>query len=507
MKWMRVGISQERMIQMRLSKLFKNAPTTNVTGLCFDSRKVKEGNVYFCLPGIMHDGHEFISQAVKNGAICIVHSKELTKDEMPQGAIYIRVDDVTDAMNQVARIFYSKPSDKMMMYGVTGTNGKSTITNIIKNIRNLKEPTGYIGTISIEYGNVHLQPDLTTPDALFLQEKLSDMVRHGMKACALEVSSHGLAQHRVDGIDFDVAIFTNLTYDHLDYHGTMESYFEAKSLLFSQRVKSDGISILNIDDAKYEDLKKLSQARVISYGIEKECDYRAININILADCTKFDLIYRGKTYPVTTNLVATYNVYNLLAAIAALNETDMDLEVILQACRRLSQIDGRMEQIKLGQPFHVIVDFAHTPDGIEKMLQFGRKIAKKHKVIVVFGSAGKRDVHKRKIFGQLADQYADYIVLTEDDPRDEDPAQIADQIKEGIEHTNQIYIQNRYEAIRQAIESANEGDVVLLLGKGDEPFIYREEGRAPYTGDNVIAKECIEKYSIYASELNKEQTK
>ncbi len=504
---MRVGISQERMIQMRLSKLFKNAPTTNVTGLCFDSRKVKEGNVYFCLPGIMHDGHEFISQAVKNGAICIVHSKELTKDEMPQGAIYIRVDDVTDAMNQVARIFYSKPSDKMMMYGVTGTNGKSTITNIIKNIRNLKEPTGYIGTISIEYGNVHLQPDLTTPDALFLQEKLSDMVRHGMKACALEVSSHGLAQHRVDGIDFDVAIFTNLTYDHLDYHGTMESYFEAKSLLFSQRVKSDGISILNIDDAKYEDLKKLSQARVISYGIEKECDYRAININILADCTKFDLIYRGKTYPVTTNLVATYNVYNLLAAIAALNETDMDLEVILQACRRLSQIDGRMEQIKLGQPFHVIVDFAHTPDGIEKMLQFGRKIAKKHKVIVVFGSAGKRDVHKRKIFGQLADQYADYIVLTEDDPRDEDPAQIADQIKEGIEHTNQIYIQNRYEAIRQAIESANEGDVVLLLGKGDEPFIYREEGRAPYTGDNVIAKECIEKYSIYASELNKEQTK
>lgn len=502
-----MDISQERMIQMRLSKLFKNAPTTNVTGLCFDSRKVKEGNVYFCLPGIMHDGHEFISQAVKNGAICIVHSKELTKDEMPQGAIYIRVDDVTDAMNQVARIFYSKPSDKMMMYGVTGTNGKSTITNIIKNIRNLKEPTGYIGTISIEYGNVHLQPDLTTPDALFLQEKLSDMVRHGMKACALEVSSHGLAQHRVDGIDFDVAIFTNLTYDHLDYHGTMESYFEAKSLLFSQRVKSDGISILNIDDAKYEDLKKLSQARVISYGIEKECDYRAININILADCTKFDLIYRGKTYPVTTNLVATYNVYNLLAAIAALNETDMDLEVILQACRRLSQIDGRMEQIKLGQPFHVIVDFAHTPDGIEKMLQFGRKIAKKHKVIVVFGSAGKRDVHKRKIFGQLADQYADYIVLTEDDPRDEDPAQIADQIKEGIEHTNQIYIQNRYEAIRQAIESANEGDVVLLLGKGDEPFIYREEGRAPYTGDNVIAKECIEKYSIYASELNKEQTK
>ena len=490
---------------MRLSKLFKNAPTTNVTGLCFDSRKVKEGNVYFCLPGIMHDGHEFIKQAVENGAICVVHSKELEKDGMIDGAIYIRVDNVTDAMNQVARIFYSKPSDKMLMYGVTGTNGKSTISNIIRNIRNLREPTGYIGTIAIEYGNIRLQPDLTTPDALFLQEKLSDMVCHGMKACALEVSSHGLAQHRVDGIDFDVAIFTNLTYDHLDYHGTMESYFEAKSLLFSQRVKPDGISILNVDDAKYEDLKKISQARVVTYGIEKECDYRAININILADCTKFDLIYRGKTYPVTTNLVATYNVYNLLAAIAALNETDMDLEVILQACRRLSQIDGRMEQIHLGQPFHVIVDFAHTPDGMEKMLQFGRKIAKEHKVIAVFGSAGKRDVHKRKVFGELADQYADYIVLTEDDPRDEDPAQIADQIKEGIQDTNHIFIQNRYEAIRQAIESASEGDVVLLLGKGDEPYIYREEGRAPYAGDNVIAKECIQKFSKYADQITSDE--
>lgn len=490
---------------MRLSKLFKNAPTTNVTGLCFDSRKVKEGNVYFCLPGIMHDGHEFISQAVENGAICVVYSKELTREQMPEGAIYIRVDNVTDAMNQVARIFYSKPSDKMLMYGVTGTNGKSTITNIIRNIRNLKEPCGYIGTIAIEYGNVRLQPDLTTPDALFLQEKLSEMVRHGMKACALEVSSHGLAQHRVDGIDFDVAIFTNLTYDHLDYHGTMESYFEAKSLLFSQRVKPDGIAILNIDDAKYEDLCKISQARVISYGIEKECDYRAININIYSDCTKFDLIYRGKTYPVTTNLVAMYNVYNLLAAIASLNETDMDLELILQACRKLDQIDGRMEQINLGQPFHVIVDFAHTPDGMEQMLQFGRKIAKNHKVISVFGSAGKRDVHKRKVFGELADKYADYIILTEDDPRDEDPAQIADQIKEGIKNTNQVFIQNRYEAIRQAIESADKGDVVLLLGKGDEPFIYREEGRAPYMGDNKIAKECILKYSKYASECTDTQ--
>lgn len=486
---------------MRLSKLFKNAPTTNVTGLCFDSRKVEPGNVYFCLPGMSHDGHEFIRQAVANGAICVVHSKELTKDQMPEGAIYIRVADVNDAMNKAARIFFSKPSDKMLMYGVTGTNGKSTISNIIRNIRNEMEPTGYIGTIAIEYGNVRLQPNLTTPDAIFLQEKLAEMVRHGMKACALEVSSHGLAQHRVDGINFDVAIFTNLTYDHLDYHGTMESYFEAKSLLFSERVKPTGKSILNIDDPVYERLKKLSQAPVITYGIDKECDYRAINVQILPNHSMFYLVYQGKTYPVETNLVATYNVYNLLAAIAALHQTGMDLEKIIAACRNLPQIDGRLEQIDMGQPFHVIVDFAHTPDGMEKMFQFGRKIAGNHKVISVFGSAGKRDVAKRKVFGELADKYCDYIILTEDDPRDENPEDIANQIKEGIHSTNQVFISDRYEAIRQAIESANDGDCVMLLGKGDEPFIYRENGRAPYKGDNVIAKECIKMYCRHVNDV------
>ncbi len=485
---------------MRLSKLFKNAPTTNVTGLCFDSRKVEDGNIYFCLPGIVHDGHEFIAQAVKNGAICIVHSKELTSEEMVRGAIYIRVDDVNAALNQCARNFYNRPSDKMLMFGVTGTNGKSTISNIIKNIESIQQPCGYIGTISISYGNVKNAPDLTTPDAVLLHKTLADMVSHGMKACALEVSSHGLNQHRVDGVNFDVAIFTNFTYDHLDYHGTMESYFEAKSLLFKERVKEDGVSILNIDDPTFDKLKDITRSRYVSYGLKKECDYRAVNVKNASDHSTFDLIYEGNTYPVVTDLVAEYNIYNLLASIAALHETGMDLNVILPACKDLPQIEGRLEQINLGQPFHVIVDFAHTPDGMEKVMQFGRSIAgTDHKVISVFGSAGKRDVAKRKVFGELADQYCDYIVITEDDPRDEEPRDIAEQIKSGIKDTSYIFIPDRYEAIRQAIESAREGDVVLLLGKGDEPYMYREFGRAPYKGDNKIAEECIKNYSIIST--------
>ena len=216
---------------MRLSKLFKNSPTTDIRGLCNDSRKVKKGDMYFCMPGVSFDGHDFIDQAIENGAICIVYSNDIAQEDMKEGVIYIKVQDVTDAINQCARIFYGKPSDKMMMYRVTGTNGKSTITNIIKHIRSLQEPCGYIGTISIEYGNVKELPNLTTPDSIFLNEKLSDMVNAGMKSCALEVSSHGLAQHRVDAINFDVAIFSNFTHDHLDFHGTMESYFEATILL------------------------------------------------------------------------------------------------------------------------------------------------------------------------------------------------------------------------------------------------------------------------------------
>ena len=475
---------------MRLSKLFKNAPTVNITGLCFDSRKVKKGNVYFCLPGLTFDGHDFIDQAIDKGAICIVHSKILEKTDA--NVIYIQVENVVEALNVCARIFYGRPTDKMVMYGVTGTNGKSTITNIIQAILNPVRPCGYIGTIAIRYGNVNLAPDLTTPDVLFLHSKLADMVRCGMKACALEVSSHGLAQHRVDAISFDVAIFTNFTYDHLDFHGTFENYFEAKSLLFKERVKEDGVSILNIDDEKYEDLKSVSKARTVSYGIKNKADYFAKDLKLTSHESRFTLVYNQNEYKVVTNLVALYNVYNLLAAIAALHETGMPLDQIIAACDSIPQIEGRMEQIDCGQDFHVIVDFAHTPDGMEKMMKFGRDIAKENNLISVFGSAGKRDVAKRKVFGEIAEKYCDYIILTEDDPRDESSEDIARQIKEGIQTKTNIFIPDRYEAIRQAVQYAKSGGVTLLLGVGDEVFMYHENGRVPWIGDNKAAKECIE---------------
>lgn len=472
--------------------MFKDVPTINIEGLSFDSRKVRPGDMYFCLPGLTSDGHDYVDQAIEKGARAIVHSKPI--DTSSPGVVYICVDDTLDAMNQAAKIYYNRPSDRMRMFGVTGTNGKSTVANIIRHFEEPQTPCGYIGTIAISYGDKTLSPDLTTPDALTLQRILRDMADVGMKACAMEVSSHGLAQKRVKGIDFDVAIFTNFTYDHLDFHGTMDRYFEAKSLLFSKRVKTDGVSILNADDPKFGDLAALSSARVVSYAIDNGADYRAINVKLDSHSSSFDLVFGSKVYPVQTNLVGEFNIYNLLAAIAAVHQSDdtQSLEEIIAKAKTIPQVAGRMEQINEGQNFNVIVDFAHTPDGMEKMFQFGSAIKRPGgSLIAVFGSAGKRDKPKRKVFGELAQKYCGMVYLTEDDPRDEDPKDIAAEIRTGMKDVPNVFVNDRYEAIRQAIEAANAGDTVLILGKGDEPYMYHEEGRVPWIGDNVAARECL----------------
>ena len=479
---------------MKLSQMFDNAPDIEIGGLCIDSRKVKKNDMYFCMEGMVHDGHEFIDEVIDKGAVCIVHTKPV--ENTRKGVAYIKVENVNNTLNILASKFYGYPSRKLKVFGVTGTNGKSTITSIIKDVYSHFEPCGYIGTISISYGDVVLPPSLTTPDAILIHKTLKDMLDAKMKAVALEVSSHGLELGRVQSVDFDVAIFSNLTYDHLDFHGTIENYFEAKKKLFTN-LKPDGVAVLNMDDAYFERLKEACSARVVTYGIEKDADYRGSEIQIGTDGSSFILYHDGKEYPVRTNLVAMYNISNLLAAIAAMAESGIPLEEILPYVNSLTQVDGRMERIDEGQLFNVIVDFAHTPDGLEKVFEYAKSITEEgHAIISVFGSAGKRDTKKRKVFGEIADRYCESIILTEDDPRDEDPRDIANEIKSGIEHTNNIFIEDRYAAIRQAIESANVGDTVLILGKGDEVFMYREFGRKPWMGDNHVARHCIRKYCL-----------
>lgn len=477
---------------MKLSALFDNAPQLEIENLMVDSRDALPNSIFFCIKGMMHDGHRYVSAAIKNGAVCVVHSEDIKRNNI--SVVYIKVKDVTAALNQVAACFYGYPSRRLKVYGVTGTNGKSSIACMIHNLSRGLQPCGYIGTISIEYGDVKLAPMLTTPDIVPLQKILHDMAEAGMEACALEISSIGLEQHRTDAVDVDVAIFTNLTHDHLDYHGTMENYFAAKKRLFDS-LKPQGIAIYNADDPFGRQIVSSTPARIISYGILEKTDYQAKDVQLSADRTAFTLVCEKGEYRVETNLVAMFNLYNLLAVIAALHESGFAMEDILRQLNTIPQIEGRMERIEEGQPFNIIVDFAHTPDGLEQIFKYAAAITPKEKrIISVFGSAGKRDTKKRPIFGQLADKYCDLIILTEDDPRDEDPVEIAEEIAEGIHKTNRIIIESRYDAIRQAVEVANVGDTILILGKGDETFIYREFGREPWLSDPAAVRDVLHRY-------------
>lgn len=488
---------------MKLNELFDNVKDIEIDNLMADSRKKRKNSMFFCVKGMMFDGHNFVEQAIENGAIVIVHSDDISHKH--KDITYIKVKDVLKVYNQVADYFYGQPSKKLLMYGVTGTNGKTSIATMIKQLLADKAPCGYIGTIGIEYGNVRLDPTLTTPEIDLLQSTLQEMCEANMKACALEVSSIGIEQHRVDGIDFDVAIFTNLTHDHLDYHGTMENYFNAKKKFFDN-LKSTAIAITNIDDEHGAKMVEDTKARVVTVGINQRADYQAISLQIKKDGIVFTLRCYGIEYRIQTNLVAMFNIYNLLEVIAALHETGMEMEEIIAKVNHIDQIKGRMERIDEGQPFNVVVDFAHTPDGIAQVCEYAAKITpKENRIIAVFGSAGKRDIKKRPIFGEIADNYCDMIILTEDDPRDEEVIDIANQIAQGIKKTNYIIIEDRYDAIRQAIEMVNMNDTILILGKGDEDFIYRDYGKEKYMGDDKVARACIHKYYFQEDKENDEQ--
>lgn len=471
---------------MFLNEMFPDAPEVNIKGISIDSRKVKEGDLFFCLKGLEADGHNFAKKACDAGAVAIVHSDDIEKSEH---VVYIKVEDTNAELNRICDLFYGHPSHNMTVFGVTGTNGKTTTTSIISEVYSHKKPCGYMGTIAVRYGNVSRIPNLTTPDALEIHSNLKEMYDHDMEAVAMEVSSHGLAMGRVDSVDFDVAIFTNLTYDHLDYHKTMENYFNAKKILF-QNMKKNGIAVLNVDDLSFNELSKSCSCPYVTYGIDADADYRAEDLKLGISSTEFVLVHKDKRYNVKTNLSAKYNMYNLLGAIAGMHQSGMEIEEILPYLGNISQIDGRMEIINEGQDFTTIVDYAHTPDGFEQIFNYAKAITD-GKIYSVFGCAGKRDKVKRKVLGQIAGKYCEKVFITEEDPRNEDIDEISAMIMEGIPEEKRVFIKDRYDAIASALNGAEKGDCVLILGKGDEPYMYRLNGREPWMGDNAAAREIL----------------
>ncbi|WP_136606503.1 UDP-N-acetylmuramoyl-L-alanyl-D-glutamate--2,6-diaminopimelate ligase [Paenibacillus dokdonensis] len=468
-----------------------------ITGLQTDSRKVAPGDLFICLPGHTVDGHDYADQAAEQGAAALVVEHQLDID-LPQ----VIVKDSRYAMAVIADAFFGSPSSHMKMIGVTGTNGKTTTTYLIEKMMNDHSVnTGLIGTIQMRYGGRTFPMSGTTPEALELQRSLDDMSANGVKCCVMEVSSHALEQGRVKGTDFRTAIFTNLTQDHLDYHKTMEDYREAKGLFFSRlgnkfthQKNQRKYAVLNADDAASQYFAKVTAAEVITYGLDEKADVRASEISITAQGTHFHVDSFQGSCDVQLRMVGKFNVYNALAAITAGLLEGLELDSIKRSLESVPGVDGRVESVDEGQPFAVIVDYAHTPDGLENVLKTVNEFAK-GRVITVFGCGGDRDRTKRPIMGKIAAKYSDVVMVTSDNPRTEDPDLILKDIEAGL-HEDSVpqdkyqLIVDRRKAIQKAIEMASPDDVVLIAGKGHETYQDIMHVKHDFD-DRVVAKESI----------------
>ncbi|HEY2493930.1 MAG TPA: UDP-N-acetylmuramoyl-L-alanyl-D-glutamate--2,6-diaminopimelate ligase [Paenibacillus sp.] len=468
-----------------------------VSGIQIDSRRVTPGDLFICLPGHTVDGHDYASQAVERGASALVVERRLDV-ELPQ----VIVNDCRYAMAVFANAFLGSPSSQLKVIGVTGTNGKTTTTYLIEKIMNDHGVrTGLIGTIQMRYGGRTFPMSGTTPEALDLQRSLHDMAASGTRCCVMEVSSHALEQGRVKGTDFRTAIFTNLTQDHLDYHKTMEEYRSVKGLLFS-RMGNTFISnpdkrkyvVLNADDPASNYFAQITAAEVITYGLEEGADVRATQISITAQGTYFHVdSFKGST-EIQLKMVGKFNVYNALGAITAALLEGVGLEEIKRSLESISGVDGRVESVDAGQSFAVIVDYAHSPDGLENVLKTVNEFAK-GRVLTVFGCGGDRDKTKRPIMGKIAAKYSDIVFVTSDNPRTENPELILKDIEAGlledqISQDKYQMIVDRRIAIQKAIEMASPDDVVLIAGKGHET--YQLIGQTIHEfDDRIVAKEAI----------------
>ena len=447
-------------------KLLQGSVDTEFKKVEYDSRKVSENDAFLCITGFKTDGHKYALNAVKSGASVIFCEKEI--EGIDENVTVIKFENTRKALAHIAAEFYGRPSERMNVVGVTGTNGKTTTTFLIKSVLDkIGHKTGIIGTIENRIGDEVIPTERTTPESLELQELFKRMADEGCKDVVMEVSSHALDLHRVDEIRYNIGIFTNLTQDHLDYHITMENYKIAKSLLFERCLSS----VINIDDEAGDFMVSKSKGRVITFAIDKKADLQAENIHISADGVKFTLDYEGEEYPVSLNTPGKFSIYNALGAIGACILMGIDMNTIIKGLSKNKGVSGRFQTVRSKRGFNAIVDYAHTPDGLENILKTAKEFVK-GRIITVFGCGGDRDRTKRPIMGEIAGIYSDYCVITSDNPRTEDPARILDDVEPGTKKSGCEYIKivDRREAINYAVKMAKEGDVVVVAGKGHENY-------------------------------------
>jgi UDP-N-acetylmuramoyl-L-alanyl-D-glutamate--2,6-diaminopimelate ligase len=470
--------------------------TLDIKNLCFDSRKALQGSLFFALPGTQKKGSSFIQEAIERGAIAVVCEEETFKNDSGIKVPLIHVPHARRAMADIASAFYHFPSQTLSLCGVTGTNGKTTSSFLVRHICETNgRACGLLGTIEYVLPGRVEEASHTTPESIEIQSMLEEMRSGGFKGVAMEVSSHALSQERVRGVEFDVAIFTNLTQDHLDYHGSMEAYFNAKAALFEslpyQKTKR-GRAVINGDD-RYgrlllERLEKLPiKVPTITYGQSSGVDFRATNIEYSPSGTVFCLEARKRSYLVRSPLIGIFNVYNVLGALASASSMGLELRRAIKALETAPQIPGRLQRVEGKKNFQVFVDYAHTPDALENVLRSLRHL-RPGRLVVVFGCGGDRDRGKRPLMAAAAERYADHIIVTTDNPRGEDPDSIIKQVVQGFREQKYCCISDRREAISRAIEQALPYDIIVIAGKGHENYQEVDGVRSPFDDAKVAQR-------------------
>jgi UDP-N-acetylmuramoyl-L-alanyl-D-glutamate--2,6-diaminopimelate ligase len=456
-----------------------------ISSLTYDSRTVGDGTLFFCVPGERSDGHDFAAQAVVSGAVALVVERPLELD-----VVQVLVADARAAMAPVAARFWGDPTAELRVVGVTGTNGKTTTAFLLREILETAGiKCGLLGTVKQVIGGIEEEVERTTPEAIDLQHSFRRMLDAGERACAMEVSSHALALHRCDAVHFEVAVFTNLTQDHLDFHGGMEEYFLSKRRLFEM---GPAKRIVNVDDSYGRRLAE--EFECLTFSAEgAEADFAARDVSFDAAGASFAIAGQGGDSQVRTSLPGDFNVANALGAFAAAGALGVEPEAAAAGLARAARVPGRFEPVDEGQPFAVLVDYAHTPDSVENVLQAARRVTT-GRVISVIGAGGDRDRDKRPKMGRAASQLSDLAIVTSDNPRSEEPEAIVAEVLAGVGDGETVAVEiDRREAIARALGEAQAGDTVVIAGKGHEQGQEFENGRKVPFDDREVAREELRK--------------
>jgi len=475
---------------------FDNDPLKDFTveGIAYDSRKVKPGYIFFAIKGMKEDGNKYIADAAGNGANLIISEEEFENGS----STTMKVKNIRKLMAEISGVYYGDPSAKIKLIGVTGTNGKTTTSYLIRSfLKDAGYKAGLIGTIDYQLGETTIDSTLTTPDSVELNMMLGEMVRSKIDFCVMEVSSIALAMDRVHGLNYDSAVFTNLTSEHIDFHGDMENYFLAKKILIDSLTgKANAIS--NSDDQFGKRIIENTVAHKFFYSMKNESDLRSFNEKLTLNGVEFDITWNGKTYTLKSKLSGRFNIYNILASVSTVLQYDIDIEHIQRSLLNFNEVNGRFNRVSLPNGAVAIIDYSHTSDSLKNAIDSAREIVieekKNGKIITIFGCGGNKDTIKRPVMGNFAATLSDYSIITSDNPRFENPMSIIEEIISGIKTKNNFeVIENRDEAIKKGIEMSSEGDIILICGKGHET--YQEINGVKNHFDD---KEVVGKYSDLA---------